>query len=33
VIFAELALELSVRAWDGRERASLPRVRRLDVDR
>lgn len=26
VVLAELALELSVRAWDGRGRASLPRV-------
>jgi hypothetical protein len=26
VMLAELALELSVRAWDGRHRASLPRV-------
>jgi hypothetical protein len=26
VVLADLALELSVRAWDGRRRASLPRV-------
>lgn len=29
VVLAELALELSVRAWDGRGRASLPRVRNV----
>lgn len=32
VVLAELALELSVRAWDGRGRASLPRVANNIVD-